>query len=100
VSARTQEIGVRMAIGAERTDVIRLVLIQVFRLAATGLVIGVGLLMLAGRALSRLLYGVTASDPLTIALVTLTLGAVALMAGWVPAWRASRVNPIQALRYE
>jgi putative ABC transport system permease protein len=100
VSARTQEIGVRMAIGAERTDVIRLVLIQVFRLAATGLVIGVGVLMLVGRALSRLLYGVTASDPLTIALVTLTMGAVALMAGWVPAWRASRVNPIQALRYE
>jgi putative ABC transport system permease protein len=100
VSARTQEIGVRMAIGAERTDVIRLVLAQVFQLVATGLVIGVGLLVLAGKALSRLLYGVTPSDPLTIAGVALTLGGVALMAGWLPAWRASRVNPIQALRYE
>jgi putative ABC transport system permease protein len=100
VSARTQEIGVRMAIGAERSDVIGLVLKQVFRLVAAGLVIGIGLLMLAGKALSKLLYGVTPSDPLTIVLVTTTLCGVALMAGWLPAWRASRVSPIQALRYE
>jgi predicted permease len=100
VSARTQEIGVRMAIGAERSDVIRLVLMQVARLAGLGLALGVGLLLVSGKALSRLLYGVSPSDPLTIALVALTLGAVALIAGWVPAWRASRVNPIQALRYE
>ena len=100
VSARTQEIGVRMAIGAERSDVLRLVLMQVGRLAAVGLVLGIGLLLLAGPMLSRLLYGVTPSDPLTIAVVAITLGAVALVAGWVPAWRASRVNPIQALRYE
>jgi putative ABC transport system permease protein len=100
VSARTQEIGVRMAIGAERSDVLRLVLTQVARLAAVGLVIGIGLLILAGPLMARLLYGVTPSDPLTIAAVTVTLGTVALIAGWVPAWRASRVNPIQALRYE
>ncbi len=100
VSARTQEIGVRMAIGAERSDVLRLVLLQVFRLVAIGLVIGIGLLMAAGKAISGLLYGVTPSDPVTIGMVTLTLGAVALVAGWVPARRASRVNPIQALRYE
>ena len=100
VSARTQEIGVRMAIGAERSDVVWLVLRQVTRLAAIGLVIGVGLLLLAGKALTGLLYGVTPSDPLTIAFVTLTLGAVSLVAGWVPAWKASRINPIQALRYE
>ena len=100
VSARTQEIGVRMAIGAERSDVLRLVLGQVAKLSAIGLAIGVGLLLLAGQALSSLLYGVTPSDPLTIGTVTLTLAAVSLVAGWVPAWRASKVNPIQALRYE
>jgi len=100
VNARTQEIGVRMAIGAERADVIRLVLLQVARMAALGLVIGVGVLLAAGKALSRMLFEVKPADPLTIALVAATLGAVALVAGWIPAWRASRVNPIQALRYE
>lgn len=100
VSARTQEIGVRMAMGAERGDVVRMVLLQVARLATVGAAIGVGLLLAVGGALSGLLYGVRASDPLTIAVVTSTLGAVALLAGWVPARRASRVNPIQALRYE
>lgn len=100
VSARTQEIGVRMAIGAERSDVVWLVLRQVTRLAGIGLAIGVALLLLAAKGLSGLLYGVTPSDPLTIALVTVTLGAVSLLAAWVPAWKASRINPIQALRYE
>ena len=100
VSARTQEIGVRMAIGAERIDVLRLVLMQVARLAAIGLVAGVALLLLAGKTLTELLYGVKPADPLTILGVTLTLGAVALLAAWAPAWRASRVDPIVALRYE
>jgi putative ABC transport system permease protein len=100
VSARTQEIGVRMAVGAERADVLRLVLSQVARLALFGLVLGVGLLLATGKTLSQLLYGVKPSDPLTIVLVTATLGLVALMAAWAPAWRASRVDPIVALRYE
>ncbi len=100
VSARTLEIGVRMAIGAERSDVLRLVLLQVAKLSALGLAIGVGALLLTGKALSSLLYGVTPSDPLTIGLVAFTLATVSLIAGWVPAWRASRVNPITALRYE
>jgi putative ABC transport system permease protein len=100
VSARTQEIGVRMAVGAERTDVVRLVLMQVARLTGAGLIAGVALLLVAGKALTQLLFGVKPADPLTIAVVAFTLGAVALIAAWAPAWRASRVDPIVALRYE
>ena len=100
VAARTQEIGVRMAVGAERADVLGLVLWQVARLAVIGLAAGVGLLLLASKPLTQLLFGVTPLDPLTIATVTVTLGAIALLAAWGPAWRASRVDPIQALRYE
>ena len=100
VAARTQEIGVRMAVGAERADVLRLVLWQVARMTAIGLAAGVGLLLLASKPLTELLYGVTTLDPLTIGAVTLTLGAIAMVAAWGPAWRASRVDPIQALRYE
>jgi putative ABC transport system permease protein len=100
VSTRTREIGVRMAVGAERIDVLRLVLAQVARLALFGLLIGVGLVMLVRSLITGLLYGVEPSDPVTLAAVTLALGAVALLAGWIPAWRASRVNPLHALRYE
>ena len=100
VNSRTQEMGVRLAIGAQRRDVIWLVLAQVFRLVAVGLAIGIVIVVLAGPALEGLLFGVHAADPATIALVALTLAAVALLAAWVPAARASRVDPIQALRAE
>jgi predicted permease len=100
VSARTQEMGVRLAVGAQRRDVMWLVLGQVLRLSALGLAIGIAALLLGGRALEGLLVGVRAADPLTIATVTLVLGAVAILAAWGPAARAGRIDPIQALRYE
>ena len=99
VSARTQEIGVRMAIGAERIDVLRLVLMQVARLAAIGLAIGVGLLLLAGKALTATAVRREARGSADHRCgVTLTLGAVALHRRLGPAWRASRVDPIVALQ--
>ncbi len=100
VSARTQEIGVRLAVGAQRRDVVWLVVGQVLKLCAIGLAIGIVALMAAGGALEGLLFGVRAADPVTILAVAAVLAAVALVAAWAPATRASRVDPIEALRYE
>lgn len=100
VGARTQEIGVRMAVGAARRDVVRLVLGEVARLAAAGIIAGLAGVLAAGRVLRRGLYEMQPTDPLTIALVVIVLASVALIAGWLPAWRASRVNPLTALRSE
>jgi putative ABC transport system permease protein len=100
VAARTQEMGVRLAIGAQRRDVIWLVMRQVVRLSVIGLTIGIAGLLVASNALESLLVGVHAADPLTIAAVIAVLGAVALAAAWAPAARASNVDPIEALRYE
>jgi putative ABC transport system permease protein len=100
VSARTQEIGVRMAVGAERRDVVWLVLRQVARLTAIGLAIGIAGVIAGGRVLRRLLFEVQPSDPIALIAAVVVLGAVAFAAGWFPAWRASRVDPMVALRYE
>jgi putative ABC transport system permease protein len=100
VSARTQEMGVRLALGAPRGAVMWLVLGQVLRLSALGLAIGLCLLLVLGRVLGQLLFGVEPADTLTIAVATATLGVIAIGAGWAPAFRASRVDPMCALRYE
>ncbi len=100
VSARTQEIGVRIAIGAKRRQVLWLVLGQVLRLTAIGIVLGVAAVIAAGGAMRGVLFEIRPQDPITIVAVTILLGSVAMLAGWLPAWRASRIDPVEALRNE
>jgi len=100
VSARTQEIGVRLAVGADRRDVIWMVLRQVLGLTAIGLFLGLTGVVAGSGAIRRALFEVQPLDPATIAAAAALLGLVALVAGWLPAWRASRVDPIYALRNE
>jgi putative ABC transport system permease protein len=100
VSQRTRDIGIRMALGADRGEVRRLVLGQGATLVGTGLILGVLGAAAARGALSALLYGVGPGDPGTFAAVALALGTVALVAIYLPARRASKVHPMEALRYE
>lgn len=100
VEERTREIGIRMALGAPIARVMRLVLSRTLLLAALGVVLGTGGALIATRVLSRLLYETSPTDPTTFVTVAAVLVAVAVIAGAVPARRASRVDPVQALRAE
>ena len=100
VIRRTHEIGVRMALGAERADVVRMILAQGFVLAITGVGIGCVLSFALAGLLKGLLYGVQANDPLTIALIVAPLIGAAVLASYLPARRAAKVDPMVALRYE
>ncbi len=100
VSRRTHEIGIRMALGANARDVLRLVLYEGMRLTIAGLVVGLVLAAGLGFVMSKLLYGLGAIDPLVIAGVTFLLAATAGLACWLPARKATRVNPLEALRTE
>src|SRR5260221_4759012 len=100
VSQRTHEIGIRMALGAKREGVLRLVLRQALLLAATGVALGIGGALILTRFLSSLLFGVSSKDPLTFVSVSLLLAGVATSASFIPAWRAARVDPMLALRHE
>jgi putative ABC transport system permease protein len=100
VTQRTQEIGIRMALGASQRDVLGMVVTQASRLAAIGLGIGLVLALALAGLISKMLFGVRPSDPLTFACILLLLAAVALLASYIPARRASKVDPMVALRYE
>jgi putative ABC transport system permease protein len=100
VARQTNEIGVRMALGANQGDVVWSILGQGARLAIVGVVLGSGAAFALMRLISNLLYGVSTHDPLTFASVAVLLMFVALLASFVPARQASRVDPMVALRYE
>jgi predicted permease len=98
VTRRTREFGIRMALGAHAAQVLRLVLRESFRVVAIGIAIGLTLALGIARVLSGVLFGISAADPVTLISVPALLTAVALLASWVPAWRATRVHPAVALR--
>ncbi|HJX85104.1 MAG TPA: FtsX-like permease family protein, partial [Candidatus Angelobacter sp.] len=100
VTRRTREIGIRMAIGAQRSNVIRLVVVQGIMLAAAGAVVGSAASLGVTRLLKTALYGVTPGDPITLALCAAILLLVAMAACYLPARRATKVDPLVALRYE
>ena len=100
VALRTNEIGIRMALGARGADILKMILRQAMAPVAIGLCGGLVAFLAAGRLLAGLLYGVAPVDTLTITSVVLTLAAVAALASFMPARRATRIDPVTALRYE
>jgi predicted permease len=100
VAGRTREIGVRMALGAQRGDVVHLVLREAMLLVGVGLTIGIPLALASGPVLHSFLFGLKSTDPFSLITVVLLLGIVAALAGFIPARRAARVDPMVALRYE
>jgi putative ABC transport system permease protein len=100
VSQRTNEIGIHMALGAQRTDILKLVLGDGAKLALAGIAVGIAGAAAVTRVMASLLFDVTPTDPVTFIITTLLLAAVALAACYIPARRAMRVDPMVVLRYE
>jgi ABC-type antimicrobial peptide transport system permease subunit len=98
VARRRNEIGIRLALGAERVGVVRMVLGEVGRLLTLGVAAGLVTALICGRLVATFLYGVTATDPVTLFTATGAVIAVGLAAGAIPAWRAARLDPVSALR--
>jgi ABC-type antimicrobial peptide transport system permease subunit len=100
VARRTGEIGIRMALGAQRGVVVRMILRQALVLAAIGLAIGLPTALGASRLVESFLFGIKANDPAVLLLAVAVLLCAVLAAGYMPAWRASRINPLTAIRHE
>ena len=100
VRQRTAEIGMRMVFGAPRRSIVNLIIGEGFRLSAAGIVIGVAAAAAVTRLMTSMLVGVGAADPITFASIVALFIAIALIASWLPAWRASRLDPIDAIREE
>lgn len=100
VAQRTHELGIRIALGATRSDILRLVLGQGLRISLVGLSVGLAIALGVTRVIAAMLYGVKPTDPVTFGGVSLLLTAVALLASYLPARRAAKVEPLVALRYE
>jgi len=100
VARRTGEIGLRMALGADRSNVVRLVLRGAFVQVGLGLALGIPIALAGGRYMADQLFGVRSYDPLSIAMAAVILSAAAALAGFIPARRAASIEPMQALRTE
>ena len=100
VEQRTHEIGVRMALGASGSIVVKMIVLQAMKTVGVGLAIGIAAALALTRYISSMLYGIRSWDPLVFVAITALLGGVALLASYLPGRRATKVNPILALRYE
>jgi len=98
VTQRTREIGIRIAMGATTRSIIRLILTSGLRVILIGLAVGIGAVVLSGRVIASLLYDTSPYDPIALVVTAATLVVVALLASLIPAWRATRVDPVTALR--
>jgi putative ABC transport system permease protein len=100
VAQQTREIGIRMALGAQRTDVLKMTIKQGLKLVGLGLIIGLGAAFVLTRVMATLLFGISATDPLTFITISFVLLLVAMLASYIPSVRAMRVDPMVALRYQ